>query len=446
MGRPIGSSSFTSIDAVVGNRQLAGTVQHGFRDGLNVCYCGAVGTLADLSQESSLPPGQRGWYRICADRSKGKSHSGVGYSYSGTYNLSNRESVQYPLIELDNSDDPSYSGSGGNVNFTVYWTAIGPLDPSCVPEDPSNPGNPYFDSDEWYTVEVVADPANGGRVSGGGVFLKDSSCSIYALTNTGWRFDRWTSSGGETSYDPMHTFTVGGDVTWTAHFTQIEYTVTVEANPANGGTVSGGGTYHYNDYVNITATPSSGKFFIRWEASDGSRSDKASSWIHVTGDVTWTAIFKEGWLIKVKIVRGAQLGYFVTPDGWWDNTDPGHSKPLEVTEIESTSTSYKAVIAAKSFEPYSRVDNVFRIYLNDASKCEIALVRVIKGYRPGDYVPPYSPFDPLDRAVMNHGVHYSSNFNGADVEIYLRYKSTGELLHGSSGALLHGKNGDLLYL
>ena len=297
-----------------------------------------------------------------------------------------------------------------------------------------------------YTVAVVASPANGGTMHGGGAYTKDSSCSIYALTNTGWRFDRWTSSGGETSYDPQHTFTVGGDVTWTAHFTQIEYTVTVVANPANGGTVSGEGTFHYNDNIEITATPSSGKFFIRWEASDGSTADKASHWFRVTGNVTWTAIFKEGWPIKVKIVRGAKLGYFVTPDGWWDNTDPGHSRPLEVNEIENTQTSYYAVIAAKRFEPYSRVDNVFRIYLNDASKCEIALVRVIKGYQPGDYVQvPGSIFD-VAYAVRSYGVRHSLAFNGADVEIYLRYKSTGELLHGSSGALLHGKNGDLLYL
>lgn len=358
MGRPITATGLTLfVNANIGGREYSGTVTDGFLG--DVCRCIAHGELVDLTQANYLPQDQRGWYRICADKYNinGLDHSGISYTYGGTYDLSNRESVQYAQINIDNTTDPAYSG-GGRVDFTVYWAAIGPLDPSCVPPDPYHPGTeyPWFDSDEWYRVKVAA-------------------------------------------------------------------------SPADGGTVSGGGSYYYDIPCTITATPNSGKSFIRWEASDGSTADTATHTFRVKKNITWTAIFQDGWRVRVRIVRGTQLGYFAAPT-WWNTT---------AREIENTPTSYIAVIDPRAFQigPDS-----FHIVLNDASKSEIALVRVIKGYDPGDYTEQTN----LDRVVVNRGVRYSLDFEGADVEIYLRYKSTGALLYGTSGALLHGRGGNPLYL
>ena len=431
MGRPITATGLTLfVNANIGGREYSGTVTDGFFG--DVCRCIAHGELVNLTQANYLPQDQRGWYRICADKYNinGKDHSGISYTYSGTYDLSNRESVQYAQINIDNTSDPAYSG-GGRVDFTIYWAAIGPLDPSCVPPDPYHPGTdyPWFDSDEWYRVNVAASPADGGTVYGDGVFTKNASCNIVAVPKPGWAFTGWTSSRGETGSNASHTFTVSGDVTWTAHFYQIPYTVTVAASPADGGTVSGGGTFYYDIPCTITATPNSGKSFIRWEASDGSTADTATHTFRVKKNITWTAIFQDGWRVRVRIMRGTQLGYFAAPT-WWNTT---------AREIENTPTSYIAVIDPRAFQigPDS-----FHIILNDASKSEIALVRVKKGYDPGDYTEQNN----LDRVVVNRGVRYSLDFEGADVEIYLRYKSTGALLYGTSGALLHGKGGNPLYL
>ena len=43
-----------------------------------------------------------------------------------------------------------------------------------------------------------------------------------------------------------------------------DYTVTVSANPANGGTVSGGGLYYYNQQATLTATANDGYVFSNW--------------------------------------------------------------------------------------------------------------------------------------------------------------------------------------
>jgi hypothetical protein len=40
------------------------------------------------------------------------------------------------------------------------------------------------------------------------------------------------------------------------------YTITVSANPTNGGTVTGGGTYNEGTYCSVFATPNSGYEFV----------------------------------------------------------------------------------------------------------------------------------------------------------------------------------------
>ncbi len=305
----------------------------------------------------------------------------------------------------------------------------------------------YFTRRPSYAVAVAASPEQGGTVSGGGTYYRGDSCTITATPYAGYGFSHWTASDGSTASTATHSFTVTGEVTWTAHFTRVAYTVTVVASPAAGGTVSGGGTYHYGDSCTITATPNSGKPFKRWEASDGSSAGTATHTFTVTGNVTWTAIFQEGWLIKVRIVRGAQLGYIARPTTW-RATRTDNYRTLDFTVIENTPTSYVAVVEPVAF---NLVDpsNDFKVHLNDESASEIALVRVVKGWEPGDYTKdtPFVGSSNLPYVPANYGVRCSRDFDGAEVEIYLRRKSTGELLYDpASGALLCGKAGAPIYL
>ena len=151
------------------------------------------------------------------------------------------------------------------------------------------------ESPGFYTVTVVADPTNGGTVSGNGSYVSGTSCTITATPNSGWRFVRWRSSSGVTSTNAEHTFDVNSDVTWTAYFTTGSpprfYTVSVAANPTNGGTVSGDGSYVPGRSCTITATPYTGWLFSYWRSSSGGFSTDAAHTFTVDEDVAWTAYF-----------------------------------------------------------------------------------------------------------------------------------------------------------
>ncbi len=65
------------------------------------------------------------------------------------------------------------------------------------------------------------------------------------------------------------------------------YTITVVASPADGGTVTGSGTYEEGANVTITATANEGYTFIQWQ--DGNT--ESTRTIVVTGNATYTATF-----------------------------------------------------------------------------------------------------------------------------------------------------------
>ncbi len=80
---------------------------------------------------------------------------------------------------------------------------------------------------------------------------------------------------------------ITGATTYTAQFTETvrKYTVTVSAE---GGSVSGGGTYEYGSVITLTATPETGRKFVKW--SDGNTDNPRT--ITVTGAATYIAEFE----------------------------------------------------------------------------------------------------------------------------------------------------------
>ena len=97
------------------------------------------------------------------------------------------------------------------------------------------------------------------------------------------------------------TFTVTAeDGTTTATYTiqvaiapQPTYTVTVSANPAEGGTVSGGGEATEGAEVTVTATPASGYHFVRWTENDTTVSTAASYTFDLEANRTLVAVFEQ---------------------------------------------------------------------------------------------------------------------------------------------------------
>ena len=70
-----------------------------------------------------------------------------------------------------------------------------------------------------------------------------------------------------------------------------QYTITVNSNPTEGGTVTGAGTYYEQSRVTLTATPATHYTFEGWQLNGTTVSTSASYQITVTGDATYSAVF-----------------------------------------------------------------------------------------------------------------------------------------------------------
>ena len=131
--------------------------------------------------------------------------------------------------------------------------------------------------------------------TGGGVFTEGASVTITANAPTiGQRFTGWTIEGisGLDTTQTSITFNMpAGDVTATANYEDIEYTVAV-----NGGTVDKAKA-KYGEMVTITATVPTGKRFVEWTSESGiTFADKTSVTTTFTmpaGDVTATANYED---------------------------------------------------------------------------------------------------------------------------------------------------------
>ena len=137
----------------------------------------------------------------------------------------------------------------------------------------------------YYTITTNVTPSGSGTVTGGGTYPEGASVTLTANANNGYTFSQWQDGNTQNP----RTVTVTGNATYTATFSQDTYIITTAANPTNGGTVTGGGAYHYGETPTLTATANSGYEFAGWQ--DGSTTNPRQ--ITVTGNATYTATFSE---------------------------------------------------------------------------------------------------------------------------------------------------------
>lgn len=147
---------------------------------------------------------------------------------------------------------------------------------------------------QQYTVAVSANPTNGGTVSGGGTFTQGQSCTVNATPGSGYNFSSWKENGTVVSTNASYTFVVNGNRTLVAQFTEIppeEFSISVSASPAEGGTVSGGGTYTQGQTCTVDANANTGYDFVGWTENDVVVSTSASYNFVVNGNRTLVANF-----------------------------------------------------------------------------------------------------------------------------------------------------------
>jgi len=143
-----------------------------------------------------------------------------------------------------------------------------------------------------YNISVSANPTNGGTVGGGGTYQEGQSCTVNATANTGYTFTNWTENGNVVSTNARYTFTVTGNRNLVANFTAQSYTITATADPTQGGTVSGGGTFNYGQSCTLTATVNQGYTFVNWTKNGQQVSTNATYTFTVTETATYVAHFQ----------------------------------------------------------------------------------------------------------------------------------------------------------
>ncbi len=119
-----------------------------------------------------------------------------------------------------------------------------------------------------YTLTMQVNEAGWGTTSpavGTHSYNSGDIVSILAEPNSGYRFVNWTGDVANPN-SASTTVTMNGNKTVRANFERIQYNLTVQAG-TGGTTTPAPGTYTYfsGDIVSLTAVPSAGYNFVRWE-------------------------------------------------------------------------------------------------------------------------------------------------------------------------------------
>ncbi|MBO6026088.1 MAG: carboxypeptidase regulatory-like domain-containing protein [Bacteroidales bacterium] len=127
---------------------------------------------------------------------------------------------------------------------------------------------------------------NGQHHAASSASIGEFSVSITGLTaNTTYHVRAYAKNSKGTAY--------GKDLTFKT-LAPNSYTISVSANPSDGGTVTGGGSYQEGQSCTITATPAAGYIFLRWTENGNLVSTDANYTFPVTDNRTFIAQFQQG--------------------------------------------------------------------------------------------------------------------------------------------------------
>ena len=209
------------------------------------------------------------------------SASGSGtYSHGSTCTAEATPNTGYHFVEWQNYSDGSSITTSNPYSFTVT----------------SDIAIRAKFSVNTYNINVVAIGDKGSSsVSGNGTYNYGSTAKLVANPATGYRFVKWVATNNvndsAVSTNASYSFTVTSAKTLYAVFEKQTYNISVSVGSGHGS-VSGGGTYTYNDYCEVTASPDTGYKFVCWEDNDGNQVATHSNYTFVvTSNLALKAIF-----------------------------------------------------------------------------------------------------------------------------------------------------------
>lgn len=226
------------------------------------------------------------WTRPGADRSVNQSANEPVF-YSTELDDVLESEYSYDSSKYRNAALVAGEGEGGQ---RVMVTVENAVEPAPQPPEPPEPG-------KTYTITLAVDPEGGGVASGGGTVNEGDSVTVTASPAEGYVFSGWREGTDIVSTQAIYTFQASADRSLTAVFAVIipTYTISVSvgADQADWGTVSGGGQYQEGESVTVTATPNEGHQFVAWQEGGQTVSTSASYTFTISEDRALTAVFEE---------------------------------------------------------------------------------------------------------------------------------------------------------
>ena len=120
--------------------------------------------------------------------------------------------------------------------------------------------------------------------------------TLTAQPAAGWTLAGWSgilfAQAANLVPNPI-TLTIAENTSVTATFEALTYTLSLAADPPQGGAVSGAGVYTHGAQAEAGAAPASGWLFVEWRENGARVSGDALYQFAMTGDRALTAHFRE---------------------------------------------------------------------------------------------------------------------------------------------------------
>ena len=184
----------------------------------------------------------------------------------------------------------------------AFWSggATGSQNPKTIIISGDTQVTAHFEPPRYTLTTQVVGQGSIQRDPNQATYYLDSQVELRAIPALGWRFTGW--SGGLTGSVNPKTLTITGDVTVTATFVPIEYTLDI--NVVGQGQVTKSpqqATYHYGDTVTLTAVHDPGWAFDHWSGDLGGSQNPRT--ITIYGNKQVTAHFvQRSYTLAVQVV------------------------------------------------------------------------------------------------------------------------------------------------
>lgn len=175
-------------------------------------------------------------------------------------------------------------------------------------QDDFNPANPAEPGAPPTPLVLLAQPAQGGSLNGGGKYVPETMVTVRAYANTGFRFLHWVDTSGHiVSATSEYRMQKGNDADTLIACFEYEPTSPSEPVPGEeivyyrldvtcgaGGSVSGGGRYRGGTKVSLSAICNTGFEFAGWFNENNELVSAEQRFSYVTNNYaeTLTACFR----------------------------------------------------------------------------------------------------------------------------------------------------------